>query len=570
VTARFDQHLHNSQRIDWGGEVVEFGPLERAFDRTAPPLCCLELEHGLAADVASTLANGDAPTNDAFEAALASSQESWSAYWALSGVELGNAELEEVWYRNLYFMNCATAAGVTCPGLFANWSYGDIGTAWHGDYHMNYNTQQPFWMCFSANHLDKHLPYVDLVDHLMPVSKSWAKDYYGLRGAYFPHSAYPVEMNIPAYPSPEWGWEICETPWTVQSLWWHYQYSQDVTFLAERAFDPIKQAVLFLVDYLLRPEASGPQWGDDYYHVFPTCPPELFGLKPGFRHNADAQADLTLIRFLLKAYLDAVEVLNVTDSESDLLAQVRDVLAHLVPDPVAASPVDGGVVYTAAPGADPGLVHNCPANLMNVFPGDEIGLGSDPTSLDTARRTLAIHRNEGGNDVVFMNVQAARLARLDVAKFTRQCRYCKQPNGTYADMVNQVHGRYSDETPFNFMAPMGIWFENFGLPFVINECLLQSHDGTIRLFPNWPADQSASFETLRTVGAFLVSSAITNGNVAFVRIASERGGMARLLSPWAKAAVSVWRNGMLTESVQLGDVLQIATQAGDVVTLTST
>jgi hypothetical protein len=83
-----------------------------------------------------------------------------------------------MWYHNLYFLNCAAKDGATTPGLFANWSYNNIGTAWHGDYHMNYNTQQPFWATFSSNHLDKNLPYVNLIEKLMPVSKSWAKEYY--------------------------------------------------------------------------------------------------------------------------------------------------------------------------------------------------------------------------------------------------------------------------------------------------------------------------------------------------------------------------------------------------------
>ena len=50
-----------------------------------------------------------------------------------------------------------------------------IGTAWHGDYHMNYNTQQPFWVAFSSNHVDKHLAYVDLVDHLLPTWEQMEK-----------------------------------------------------------------------------------------------------------------------------------------------------------------------------------------------------------------------------------------------------------------------------------------------------------------------------------------------------------------------------------------------------------
>ncbi len=87
---------------------------------------------------------------------------------------LDDQTFERMWYHNLYFLNCAMRAGVTCPGLFANWSYRTIGTAWHGDYHLNYNTQQPFWVTFSTNHVDKHLPYVDLVDHILPLSQRWA------------------------------------------------------------------------------------------------------------------------------------------------------------------------------------------------------------------------------------------------------------------------------------------------------------------------------------------------------------------------------------------------------------
>ena len=106
----------------------------------------------------------------------------------------------------------------------------------------------------------------------MHVSRRWAKDYYGLPGAYFPHSAYPVEMTMNPYPVPSWGWEICETPWTVQGLWFHYLYSQDREFLEQRAYEPIREAVAFLVAYMQRPEARGPQWGDDKLPHLPHHP----------------------------------------------------------------------------------------------------------------------------------------------------------------------------------------------------------------------------------------------------------------------------------------------------------
>jgi hypothetical protein len=95
-----------------------------------------------------------------------------------------------------------------------------------------------------------------------------------------------------------------------------------------------------------------------------------------------------------------------------------------------------------------------------------------------------------------------------------------------------VHGRYNDFTDPYFMAGMGIWFENFGLPAVINECLIQSYNGIIRLFPNWPEEKDAQFETLRAAGGFLVSSSISGGKVEYINIISENDNTLKFYNPW--------------------------------------
>jgi hypothetical protein len=296
----------------------------------APFVGCISLKEGLASEV-NNLNESLNVDNKTFETAKANSENIWKSYWDKSGVILADKELEKTWYRNLYFMNCAVKEGVTCPGLFANWSFGNIGTAWHGDYHMNYNTQQPFWLTFSSNHLEKNLPYVEMIHKLLPVSRAWAKDYYKMRGAFFPHSAYPVDMTLHPYPSPEWGWEVFETPWSVQGLWWHYIYSGDLDFLRQQAFEPIKDAVLFLVDYMKRDDAHGKQWGDDRYHIFPSVPPELYGIQPGFLHNYDTQADLTLAKFIFKAFIEAVNVLGNKEQNAQLISDVETILSK-IPD----------------------------------------------------------------------------------------------------------------------------------------------------------------------------------------------------------------------------------------------
>ncbi|MGQ9650204.1 MAG: glycosyl hydrolase family 95 catalytic domain-containing protein [Phycisphaerae bacterium] len=528
----------------------------------APFVACVQLEHGTARSLSKPDAKVPEPSDDAFAAASAQAARVWKDYWSRSGVQLDDVFLEQTWYRNMYFLNCAVRPGEVCPGLFANWSCKNIGTAWHGDYHTNYNLQQPFWVTFSSNRVDKHLPYVDLVHFLLPVSRDWAKNHYKLPGAFFPHSAYPVEMTMMPYPVPTWGAEVCETPWVVQSLWWHYLYTMDKEFLRDRAFEPIREAVQFLNAYMRRPEAHGPQWNDDKYHIYPTVVPELHGLRADPAFCADCIVDLTLTRFVFKAFLQACTILGHDREEASLMRDVRDILDHF-PDYTTAQSWRGRV-FVSVSGESPEQVYNTPNPLMPVFPGEDIGLHSPKEVLDIALNTWRNQRNEGGNELVFLNLQGARLGVLDLEKFKRQINYCLLPNGTCTDMVLQVGGRYSDETDYAFMARMGIWFENVSLPVVVNECLLQSYTGQLRFFPNWPRDKDAVFQDLRAVGAFLVSAAMKGSAVSWIRIRAEVGGPLRIINPWPGEVQVIRGNSSQRMS---GELLELETEAGETLVL---
>ncbi|MDQ0877227.1 alpha-L-fucosidase 2 [Paenibacillus sp. V4I3] len=554
-----DRAFRLSARISPSITVQECGhDLEVLLGKESGFLVCIQLEEGLDSVISHEIKPIDLPTNESFDHALSGSLDSWNDYWLRSGVTLQDEFLEQVWYRNLYFFHCAVKPEATCPGLFANWSYGLIGADWHGDYHMNYNTQQPFWVAFSSNHVDKHLAYVNMVDHILPISRKWAKEYYGLRGAYYPHSAYPVDMNIMPYPVPHWGWEICETPWTVQSLWWHYLYTMDKSFLAERAFTPMKEAVLFMVDYMKRPEAHGEEWGDDRYHIFPTVVPELYELTPGFKKNSDCIVDLTLTKFLFNAFTKACDVLERNEEEAELLAEVHEVL-HNFPDyPTAES--QRGKVFVSVPGEDPEVVYNVPNGVSTIFPGEDHGLHTSPDQYEIAVNSYKNHRNEGGNDLVFYHLAGARLGQLDLERFKRQIKYCLLPNGTCTDKLLQSGGRYSDTTAFDYMGSMGIWFENFALPAVINECLMQSYNGILRFFPNWDIEQYTEFSTLRAVGGFLVSAAANREDVLWIDIYSEAGSRLQIYSPWEKGVRCIHSRG---EELLTGNIITVNTVKGE-------
>jgi alpha-L-fucosidase 2 len=77
---------------------------------------------------------------------------------------------------------------------------------------------------------------------------------------------------------------------------------------------------------------------------------------------------------------------------------------------------------------------------------------------------------------------------------------------------------------------------------VLNECMLQSYSGIIRLFPNTLNLGAARFERLRCVGAFLVNAAYDGKTVTTFEVLSEQGMPLQFASPWPGRQVRVIRS----------------------------
>jgi alpha-L-fucosidase 2 len=88
---------------------------------------------------------------------------------------------------------------------------------------------------------------------------------------------------------------------------------------------------------------------------------------------------------------------------------------------------------------------------------------------------------------------------------------------------------------------MGIWTENFALPAVLNECMMQSYTNVIHLFPNTHNLGPARFENLRAAGAFLVSATYNGETVTHLSLLSEKGKTVRIAKPWNVGAIRVTR-----------------------------
>jgi len=89
------------------------------------------------------------------------------------------------------------------------------------------------------------------------------------------------------------------------------------------------------------------------------------------------------------------------------------------------------------------------------------------------------------------------------------------------------------------------------VPSAICEMLLQSFQGRIRLFPDWPSDAPAKFGDLRAYGGFLISSSTQNGAVQYARIISENGRDDVVVNPWPGQPVALYRKGAASKTFTL-------------------
>jgi alpha-L-fucosidase 2 len=111
---------------------------------------------------------------------------------------------------------------------------------------------------------------------------------------------------------------------------------------------------------------------------------------------------------------------------------------------------------------------------------------------------------------------------------------------------------------------------NFASAAGLQEMLLQSYSGTIRVFPAIPSNwRDVSFSTLRAEGAFLVSAERRDGLTRHVKILAEKEGLCRIENPFPNSrfkAEGIQKNLLQ----QKGNELHIKMSPGRQVTLVRT
>ncbi|MDP6496002.1 MAG: hypothetical protein QGI09_11455, partial [Dehalococcoidia bacterium] len=299
----------------------------------------------------------------------------------------------------------------------------------------------------------------------------------------------------------------------------------------------MREFMKFFVGYLEKGE-------DGLYHLPWDCSPEYEGM------GWDVTCSLALVRFLAEALLKSQDILGLSDPEALVWKEILD---NLTPYPEDQT---GLLVMKDTPLSHS---HRHHSHLMPIHPLGLLNVNGGKEERSLISRSINTWLREGFGEWIgevwpWASLIASRIQRGNMACMFLE-RYVDafvSENSLNMNTDDKEYGQGGfypklglgnwhpidmgpsdpDRLPRGFSINGG-----FGAAAAVLEMLLQSWTGIVRVFPAVPDRwQDAYFENLRAEGAFLVSSRLSGGRVAFIDITSEIGGTCRVHNPWPKRA----------------------------------
>ncbi len=223
-------------------------------------------------------------------------RRSAAQFWSKSQLTVADPLIENLWYETFHARRCAYRRDTVPPGLFLPSTVQDY-SHWHGDYHTNYNFQEPFWGDYTANHVELGDAYFRGIDFFLPIGRKIAHDYYGTRGVFIQLSGYPIDAQDDPLGVVPMGRMAYMTGWASNQYWWRYRYTLDKDWLRTNGYPVLRNCALFYTDFLQR--------GDDgLYHAFPSNEGEA-----GFTGNPQDYTDRAQVmqhaRYCLRSAIQA-------------------------------------------------------------------------------------------------------------------------------------------------------------------------------------------------------------------------------------------------------------------------
>lgn len=457
----------------------------------------------------------DAYTKD-FRSALQEHVEWWKKYWEQCRIDLPDKVLERQWYLEMYKFGAASRKDAPPICLQAVWTADNGQTPpWRGDFHNDLNTQLSYWPGYASNHLEESAVFTDWLWRIKDNSEAYTRQFFGVDGLNVPCISTLDGKNLGGW-NP-YSHQPAASGWLAHHFYLQWKYSADQDFLKDRAYPWVKEAARYFEQISIKgadgkrrlPLSSSPEINDN-------------SLDAWFKETTNF--DLACIRFTLRAAREMAEALGL-DEEA---AHWKDLESEW---PDFASDATGLCI---APGYPLQYTHRHLSHLLAIHPLGLLDVSQGKEVERLVRRSIHHYEEMGtrgwvGYSYSWLANMQARVLDGDAAARSLHIfikAFCS-PNSFHLN-GDQLKKGYSGFTyrPFTLEG-------NFACASAIQEMLLQSHTGVIRVFPAVPEYwQDASFKDMRAMGAFLVSASMKGGNVERITVRSEKGGTLKILNPF--------------------------------------